>query len=162
MGNIDVQGIVVIDPTTGKQQNGLRFVGGPHEIAFVIDYSVTDTTGQLNTFSESVITSVTGQAGVAFSAEASPSQVVTNDSLADPTLTLMGYTNWFGTISASSSSSAPEYAEVFSDHPSFSAPLLPGTTTFYAQHVMNLAISNRKGVTGATATMQEWSLLFSE
>ena len=175
--NIDVQGIVVIDPSTGKQQTGLRFViiqsgvpkpftlspnGGPHEIAFVIDYSVTDTTGQLNTVAESITTAVTGQAGVAFGTNASPSQAVANGSLVDPTLTLMGYTNWFGMISANSSTSAPEFAIVFSDHPSLSAPLFPGTTTFYAQHVVNLAISNRKGVTGGTATLQEWSVLFSE
>src|SRR5471030_2058915 len=59
--NIDVQGILVTDPVTGKQAAGLRFViiqsgaskpfslspqGGPHEIVFNIDYSVTDTTGQ--------------------------------------------------------------------------------------------------------------------
>jgi len=56
-GAIDVQGIIVIDPVTGKQQTGLRFVApfsqsakaGPHEIVLNVQYSVTDTTGQLNT-----------------------------------------------------------------------------------------------------------------
>jgi hypothetical protein len=174
--NIDVQGIIVIDPATGKQQSGLRFViiqsgvpkpfslspnGGPHEIAFVIDYSVTDTTGQLNTMTKSIVTSVTGQAGVVFSTGASPSQVVADESLVDPTFTLMWYSNWFGVLTTNSSTSAPNFAEVSSDHPQFSAPLFPSSTV-YVQHNVNLAISNRKGVTGGTATLQEWDVLFSE
>jgi hypothetical protein len=175
--NIDVQGVILIDPSTGLQQTGLRFVviqsgvpkpfsvsptGGPHEIVLNVDYSVTDTTGQLRTAAESIVSTVTGQAGVFFSTGASPSQAVADGSLVDPTLTLMFYENWFGTLSANSTSGAPNYAVVDSDHPSFSAPLFPGVTTFYVHHQVQLATSNRKGITGGTVTLQGWDSLFSE
>ena len=79
-GAIDVQGIIVIDPVTGKQQTGLRFVApfsqsakaGPHEIVLNVQYSVTDTTGQLNTIAQSINASAVGQAAVYFFTQAIP------------------------------------------------------------------------------------------
>ena len=177
--NIDVQGIVVIDPATGKQQTGLRFVvmqsgaskpfslspqGGPHEIGFSVDYSVTDTTGQLTTMAHSINTTVTGQAGAFFTTNGSNSLSVTSGSLAEPTLTMMAYCHWFGSICnlPLSSPSPTSFAIVTSGNQSLSAPLFPGITTYYVQHQVDLQISNRKGVPGGTVTLQGWDALFSE
>ena len=176
--NIDVQGILVTDPVTGKQQAGLRFViiqsgapkpfslspqGGPHEIAFNVDYSVTDTTGQLTTIAHSINATVAGQAGVFFNTNASDSLAVTSGSLADPTLTMMNSCNWFGSIcSGSASASATSYVIVAGGDLSVSAPLYPGFATYYVQHHVDLQISNRKGVTGGTVTLQGWDALFNE
>src|SRR5476651_1270979 len=89
-GNIDVQGIVVTDPETGKQQAGLRFVvlpkpfslggkGGAHELAFTVEYSVTDTTGQLQSISASAISAAAGQAGYLFTTDASPNASIAHN-----------------------------------------------------------------------------------
>jgi len=176
--NIDVQAIVVTDPVTGLQQAGLRFVviqsnvpspfalspqGGPHEIGFTIDYSVTDTSGQLAAMSQRVQDAVVGQAGVLFSTNGSGSLAVTEGSLADPTLTMLISCNWFGsTCSGSSSASSTSYAIVGSGGPTESAPLFPGFATYYVQHHADLQISNRKGVTAGTATLWGWDALFNQ
>ncbi len=176
--NIDVQGIVVTDPATGQQQAGLRFVviqggvpkpfslspkGGPHEIVFEIDYSVTDITGQLATTAHTINATVEGQAGVLAATNASNSLAVTAGSLADPTLTMMVSCNWFGIVcSGSSSASSTSFAIVASGDLSQTAPLYPGISTYYVQHQIQLQISNRKGVPGGTATLQGWDALFRE
>ena len=177
--NIDVQAVVVIDPATGSQQAGLRFVvmqsgapkpfslsplGGPHEIAFSIDYSVTDTAGQLRTMAQSINTAVSGQAGDFFTTNASNSSGVTSGSLTDPTLVIMAQCNWFGSVCNQplSSPSPTSFAIVSSGNQSMSAPLFPGLVTYYVQHQVDLQISNRKGVSGGTVTLQGWDALFSE
>jgi len=176
--NIDVQGIVVTDPVTGAQQAGLRFVviqsgvakpfslspqGGPHEIVLNVIYSVTDLSGQLATIAHSINATVAGQAGVFVDTNGSSSLAVTEGSLADPTLTMMVSCNWFGVVcSGSSSASQTSFAVVASDDLSQSAPLFPGIATYYVQHQVQLAISNRKGVPGGTVTLQGWDALFRE
>jgi hypothetical protein len=176
--NIDVQGVVVTDPATGQQQAGLRFVviqsgaqkpfslspqGGPHEIVFTIDYSVTNISSQLTTIAHSINATVSGQAGVFFVTNASDALNVTAGSLADPALTMLASCNWFGIVCSGSSSASPtSFAVVASGDLSQSAPLFPGITTYYVQHQVQLQISNRKGVPGGTVTLQGWDALFSE
>jgi hypothetical protein len=176
--NIDVQGIMVTDPATGQQQAGLRFTviqggvpkpfsmspqGGPHEIVLNVIYSVTDLSGQLATIAHSINATVAGQAGVFVDTNASGSLAVTEGSLADPTLTMMVSCNWFGVVCSGSSSASPtSFAVVAGGDLSQSAPLFPGIATYYAQHQVQLAISNRKGVPGGTLTLQGWDALFRE
>jgi hypothetical protein len=172
--NIDVQGVVLTDPDTGKQQTGLRFVivpgpfslspsGGPHEVGFLIDYSVTDAAGQLTAIATSINSTVAGQAGVHFDTTASPSASVAFGSLAEPTLTILGYCNWFGSMCVqSSSASSTSFAIVYTGNPSVVAPLFPAGSTYYVQHKIDLQISNRKGVPGGTTTLQQFETLFSE
>ena len=176
--NIDVQGIVVTDPLTGRQQAGLRFVviqsgapkpfllsaqGGPHEVLFQIDYTVTDFGGQLATLQHSINTAVSGQAGYLFSTNASDSLAITEGSLAAPTLTMMNSCTWFGTVcSGSAAASANSYAIVAGGDLTQTGPLFPGVATYYVQHSIQLAISNRKGVPAGTVTLQGWDALFNE
>jgi hypothetical protein len=171
--NIDVQGVLVIDPATGQQQAGLRFTvipapfvlspsGGPHEVGFWIDYSVTDSTGQLATLAQSVDGSVSGQAGALYWTTASPSQAVADGSLADPTLTIVQICNWFGSVCAQTTDipSAGTY-RTSSGPQSAVAALAPGAT-LYVQHEVDLQISNRKGIPGGTITLQDFQILFAE
>lgn len=173
-GNIDVQGVVVTDPDTGKQQTGLRFAivpalslspnGGANEIALWVDYSVTNTTGQTNIVAPSVIASVTDQAGVMFTTTSSPLQDVAQASLGDPTLTYAQYCNWFGALCVNQliSASPTGFAVAISGNQSVAAPLYPGTALFHVQHQVNLRISDRNGVPGGSATLQEFNAFFSE
>jgi hypothetical protein len=176
--NIDVQGIVVTDPVTGAQQAGLRFVviqsgvampfslspqGGPHEIVLNVIYSVTDLSGQLATIAHSINATVAGQAGVFVDTDASRSFGVTEGQLADPALTMMVSSDWFGAVGSSSSSASPDsFYAVASNNLSLSAPLFPGIATYYVKHQVQLAISNRKGVPGGTVTLQGWDALLRQ
>ena len=149
---IDVQGIVVIDPDTGKQQTGLRFVapfsqspnGGPHEIVLNVLYTVTDTAGQLNTIAQSMNATAVGQAAVYFFTQASPLPGF----IADAALTFMDTCIAGGAFACVNTPA--------------SAPLFAGNSTFYVEHQVQLLISNRKGVTGGTTTLQQFEVLYSE
>jgi hypothetical protein len=184
--NIDVQGIVVTDPATGAQQAGLRFVviqsgvpkpfslsakGGPHEIAFWIDYSVTDTTGQLRTIAASASALAAGQAGYQFLTDSSPSFNIARNVGLDQTLTSLEICNWFGNVCPDGQGIIQNQFGVVDPIPPFpfftgalaaSAPLFPGAATYYVQHEMDLQIANKKGTVAGTVTMQEFSALFSE
>jgi hypothetical protein len=171
--NIDVQGVVLTDPATGVQRVGLQFSvvpqaflmspnGGPHEINFWIDYSVSDTTGQLANVSQSASYAVAGQAGAFFWTTASPSQAVTDGSLADPRLTVIELCNWFGSI-CPTQANVPQSGmfRLSEDAQSATADLYPAATMF-VQHEVDLQISNRKGVPGGTTTLQGFQVMFGE
>ncbi len=184
--NIDVQGIVVTDPATGTQQAGLRFVviqsgvpnpfslsgkGGAHEIGFVIDYSVTDTTGQLKTMSASTNSTAAGQAGYLFTTGASPNASIAHNVGVDSTLSALDICNWFGNvcpdggpsvIQAQGGGPSPIQFPLFTGALSASVPLYPGASTYYVQHEMDLQIANKKGTVAGTVTMREFNALFSE
>jgi hypothetical protein len=171
--NIDVQGVVVTDPATGAQKAGLQFSvvpqafvmspnGGPHEIAFWIDYSVTDTTGQLATISQSTNYSVAGQAGALFWTTASPSQAVTDGSLADPRLSIVEICNWFGSVCPTQSDVAKPGMFTFSEDVQLASASLYPAATVFVQHEVDLQISNRKGVPGGTTTFQSLQVMFAE
>lgn len=152
--NVDVQGVVVTDPITGKQLTGLRFVapfsqspnGGPHEIVLNVHYLVTDTLGQLQTIAQSINATAAGQAAVYYFTQASPSPGV----FSGPMLTIMDTCIPSGPVFNGSCTSEP-----------VSAPLFTGITTFYVENQVQLLISGRKGLTGST-TLQEFEVLFGE
>ena len=172
--NVDVQGLVVIDPATGKQTAGLRFVmiqsgvpapfvmspqGGPHEIDFQLVYSVTDTTGQLSTITTTTNATAVGNSGIFENTLAA--NVPGN--FTNSTLTYMYYCNWFGALCANTSSPLPgDFVEVTSGNPTFSAPLYPGLSTYVVQHELQMQITNRKGTVGGTVTLQGFDTLFRE
>jgi hypothetical protein len=180
--NIDVQGIVVTDPETGKQQAGIRFVvlpkpfslsgkGGTHELAFIIEYSVTDTTGQLQTISASTISAAAGQAGYLFTTDTSPNASIAHNVGVDSTRSSLEICSWFGSvcadagpivIQAQAGGPAPIQFPFFTGALSASAPLFPGASTYYVAHEVDLQIANKKGTVAGTVTMQEFSALFSE
>jgi hypothetical protein len=165
---IDVQGIVVIDPDTGKQQTGLRFVapfsqspnGGPHEIVLNVLYTLTDTAGQLNTIAQSMNATAVGQAAVYFFTQASPLPGF----VADPSLTVVDICIASAPFVACANNPAlgPQVVVANNTAGLVSAPLFAGTNTFYVEHQVQLLISNRKGVTGGTTTLQQFEVLYSE
>ncbi len=150
--NIDVQGIVVTDPDTGKQQTGLRFVapfsqspnGGPHEIVLNVLYVVTDTSGQLNTIAQAMNATAVGQAAVYYFTQASPAPGF----IADAALAFMDTCIAGGAFACVNTPA--------------SAALYAGNSTFYVEHQVQLLISNRKGVTGGATTLQEFDVLYGE
>jgi hypothetical protein len=171
--NIDVQGVVLTDPATGVQRAGLQFSvvpqpflmspsGGPHEITFWIDYSVSDTTGQLASLSQSASYAVMGQAGAFFWTTASPSLAVTDGSLSDPRLTVIELCNWFGSLCPTQSNVAQSGMFRFSEDGQSAAADLYPAATIYVQHEVDLQISNRKGIPGGTTTLQGFQVMFSE
>jgi hypothetical protein len=151
--NIDVQGIVVTDPDTGKQQTGLRFVapffseslnGGPHEIVLNVLYVVTATAGQLNTTAQTMKATATGQAAVYYFTQASPAPGF----IPDTTLTFMDTCIVGGAFACVNTPA--------------SAALYAGNSTFYMEHQVQLLISKRKGATGGTTTLQGFDVLYGE
>ena len=170
---IDVQGIVVTDPVTGKQQTGLRFVApflvspkaGPHEIVLNVQYSVTDTAGQLNTIAQSMNATAAGNAAVYFTTQAIPAwDPFGFEFAAGPTLTVDIACITSGTFGGCGNNPAlgPQVVVANNTTEPVSAPLFAGTTTFFVEHDVDLLISNRKGVPGGTTALQEFNVLYSE